>query len=123
MGMELSGGERRLKYATETGTLYGPKGEKLAHCSAMTREEMTIDVNDSKYAAGPYGLRHKTGNVCEWVERELTGERPYDIRGGSWREGSLGRLLNSYREINGPFRRSVYAGFRVGAPAARLEGH
>ena len=103
------GGERKLEHATESGNLVGPDGKKLAHCSVETRERTTIDVNDPRYADGPFGLRHKTGEVWEWVERNPNEKYQYSLRGGSWGYGIPGFLRVVYRLNN--------VGFRVGAPA------
>lgn len=111
------GGEKKLEYATETGTLVGSDGKKLGHCSVGTKEQVTIDVNDSKYADGPFGLRHKTGNVWEWVERNLHEEWPYGLRGGSWNYDFPEYLRVAYRNFLNPDDPDNYVGFRVGAPA------
>ena len=111
------GGERRLEYATETGKLTGPKGRKLAHCSVKTEEQSTIDVNDPRYADGPFGLRHKTGNVWEWVEKNPAEKYPYGLRGGSWYLVNPGDLRVARRDFIYPGLRGDVVGFRVGAPA------
>lgn len=115
------GGERGLEYATKTGKLTGPRGKKLAHCSVRTREEATIDVDDPRYANGPFGLRHKTGNVWEWVERNNKDEfHPYSLRGGSWLFNNSSEILRvDFRYSRDPGPRGGYfgyPGFRVGAP-------
>jgi len=114
------GGEKNLEYATPTGKLFGPDGKKLAHCSVGTEEQSTIDVNDSLYADGPFGLRHKTGNVWEWVERNHNEEYQYGLRGGSWINDSPEILRVAYR-LNGhvPDVRLFDVGFRVGASVPR----
>lgn len=116
------GGEKKLEYATEIGKLVGSDGKKLVHCSVGTNEQTTVDVNDPKYADGPFGLRHKTGNVWEWVERNLHEEWPYGLRGGSWRHGVPEILRAACRLFNDPDIRKHFVGFRVGAPAPERGG-
>lgn len=111
------GGEKKLEYATESEKLVGPDGKKLVHCSVNTEEQTTIDVNDPTYADGPFGLRHKTGNVWEWVERNPNEEYPYGLRGGSWIDGGPVLLRVSYRGNGYPDYRDDDVGFRVGASA------
>jgi formylglycine-generating enzyme required for sulfatase activity len=111
------GGERGLKYATETGKLTGPKGKKLAHCSIGTDEESTIGINDPRYADGPFGLRHKTGNVWEWTERNPNKKYQYGRRGGSWGNADPELLRAAYRSGDNPGNCDDYISFRVGAPA------
>jgi formylglycine-generating enzyme required for sulfatase activity len=117
------GGERNLRYATATGALFGPDGRKLAHfgldqaCGGADRnEETTIDVDDPKYPDGPFGLRHKTGNVEEWVERDFSKEFPYGQQGGSFQLLCPDLRIRDwdYIEDNG---RYYFTGFRVGAAA------
>jgi len=112
------GGERRLKYATETGKLTGPKGKPLAHCSVKLDENATIDVYDSRYPDGPFGLRHKTGNVWEWTENNPYQENPYALRGGSWGCANREYLwVASCKDTFYPEECGDDIGFRVGAPA------
>lgn len=110
------GGGRRLHYATETGNLVDAVGRKLAHCGYGGKEQATIDVDDSKYRDGPFGLRHKTGNVLEWVERDLNEESPYGRRGGSWHTSFLEYLsVDHRRKYMEPDQTNDEVGFRVGA--------
>jgi formylglycine-generating enzyme required for sulfatase activity len=112
------GGEKKLEYATKSGKLVGPDGKKLAHCSVKTGEKTTIDVDDPKYGDGPFGLRHKTGNVWEWAERNHNEEYQYGLRGGSWYDDNPGDLRASFRNyFYGPDDRINSIGFRVGASA------
>lgn len=113
------GGEKKLEYATESGKLVGRGGKKLAHCSVKTTEQRTIDVDDPKYADGPFGLRHKTGNVWEWVERNPNEEYQYGLRGGCWDRENPELLRVDYRDFNMPDRRNGKVGFRVGARIAQ----
>jgi formylglycine-generating enzyme required for sulfatase activity len=106
-----------LEYATETGKLTDPKGRRLAHCSVGTEEQSTIDVNDPRFADGPFGLRYKTGNVWEWVERNHNEEFQYGLRGGSWDFDNPEFLRVACRYDNYPGYRYYFIGFRVGAPA------
>jgi len=109
------GGEKRLEYATESGKLFGPDGKKLAHCSVGTGEHFTIDVNDPKYMDGPFGLRHKTGNSWEWVERNRDEEEEYGLRGGAYSDEHLEYLAVTRRLNNTPHYFVDEIGFRVGA--------
>jgi len=113
------GGERGLEYATETGNLFSPDGRKLAHCSAGARELATIDVDDPRYPDGPFGLRHKTGNVWEWVKRDLREKFEYGLRGGSFFDDLPEALRVAFRFQSYPVAGSTlfhFFGFRVGAP-------
>jgi len=113
------GGERSLEYATETGKLTGPDGRKLAHSSFKTDEIGTMDVNDHEYPDGPFGLRHKTGNVWEWTERNLQEDRPYGLRGGSWYNILPELLRVAFRLDGDPDCRVNFVGFRVIARAVQ----
>ena len=109
------GGERRLQYATESGNLFGTEGRKLIHGSVGMNESTTIEVEDPRYPDGPFGLRHKSGNVSEFVERDLGDEDPYVVRGGSW----IGAHAHIFEVVGrgavGPGTREERFGFRVGA--------
>ncbi len=111
------GGKRGLKYATETGKLFGTDGKKLVHCSVETKEPTTVDVNDPKYTDGPFELRHKTGNVLEWVEWNPDEKGEFGLRGGSWDDDLPEYLQVAYRYDDAPISRGYFIGFRVGAPA------
>ncbi len=98
------GGERHWEYATARGGLFDSDGRKLAHCSARTKETATVDVDDARYLDGPFGLRHKTGNVYEWVEKNFGPSDYFDseyfLRGGSWRCTDESYLRNHYHYIH-----------------------
>jgi formylglycine-generating enzyme required for sulfatase activity len=113
------GGERNLEYGTENGKLFNSEGKKLVHyCSMQGDERTTIDVDDPRYPDGPFGLRHKSGNVWEWVERNHNEDYQYGLRGGSWYYDDLPGLLRvAYRYDVDPDYRGFHFGFRVGASA------
>ncbi|HSA58973.1 MAG TPA: hypothetical protein VLJ37_04740, partial [bacterium] len=105
-----------LTYATESGKLFGRYGRKLVHFG----EKCTIDVDDPQYPDGPFGLRHKTGNVNEWVERNW-GRRKWDqygLRGGCYDDGGM-YLRVAWRGHPFPDICHKGFGFRVGAPVPR----
>lgn len=111
------GGEKNMEYATETGELYFADGRKLAHCSWGSKEERTIDVDDLRYADGPFGLRHKTGNVLEWVEENPYEDNNIGLRGGAWNVDNEDKLRAWFRDDTGCISdRDDAVGFRVGAP-------
>jgi formylglycine-generating enzyme required for sulfatase activity len=114
------GGEKNLKYATATGELLGPDGEKLAHYG----ETSPIDVDDTRYQNGPFGLRHKTGMVREWTEKNSkeNEEDRFGLRGGFYRDKGEA-LLVSNRNSASPTYASSGIGFRVGAPAQKSEAN
>jgi formylglycine-generating enzyme required for sulfatase activity len=96
------------KYATSTGEPYAADGEtKLAHFS----ERDTVDVDHPRYADGPHGLRHMSGNVCEWT---IDPKHPwsFNLRGGSWVDAPHRKVEARYIE-KGHLMGSLVFGFRV----------
>lgn len=89
----------------------------------------TMLVDDPSFPANPFGLRHMTGNVREWVEDCYVydyGAAPADgrlavdrsdcrgrvLRGGSW-SVIPGNLRSAYRDRIAPVVRVSNVGFRV----------
>jgi formylglycine-generating enzyme len=66
------------------------------------------------YTGSPsaYGTFDQAGNVWEWVENEIDGER--GIRGGSWKDYAY-LLSASYRDSDRPAAQYEFLGFRVAA--------
>jgi formylglycine-generating enzyme required for sulfatase activity len=85
----------RKKYGTETGTIFGADGRRLAHIGEYNEGlGTTVSVDDPKYFQRlPFGGVQTVGNVWRWIRWKgqifhLLGESHRDIqrhlRGGSW---------------------------------------
>lgn len=107
------GGERRLKYSTKNGRLADHRGRPLVHSSVKGPTAFPIAVDHPSYPDGPFGLRHKSGNVWEWVEEGAA-------RGGSWSSLGPAALEVGSRVSPARWSRAVSSlcdlGFRVGGP-------
>ncbi|GEM_PF-2438448 len=116
------GGERNLRYATETGDLIGPDGKMLAYCSVDEAQDDTIAVDDSRNSRTPDGIVGMTGNVWEWTDENLRKEHPYVVRGGTRFSNNLGGLRVDYRgfdSVSGD--RYIDFGVRFGAVVPRTQ--
>ncbi len=107
--------DAQWEWSAGKGDLLDSEGGKLAHCSIGRRERKTIEVDDQKYGNGPFGLRHKMGNVSEWVERNPGAKHPYGLRGGSWNDSHPQDLHPDIRKDERPDYHDIRTGFRVGA--------
>ncbi|MFH1236067.1 MAG: SUMF1/EgtB/PvdO family nonheme iron enzyme [Parcubacteria group bacterium] len=106
------------EYGTETGTLFGADGRKLAHIDECNNGRgATVAVDDSRYEQVlPFGVQ-TMGNVWRWIQMNPTFKRsgdcfigPYGLRGGSWgRDPDYGRA--TYRLCGLPDLCNYYIGF------------
>lgn len=92
------------KYPTNDGTL---KCGVNAQCDT----DGTIDVDDKKIPDDPFGFRHLTGNVSEWMINNA-GRGNKRIRGGSWYDRYDWSLLADYRYYGRPVFHHYDLGFR-----------
>lgn len=106
------------QYGTETGTLYGVHGKKLAHIGEYNNGRgTTVAVDDPRYTQElPFDVQ-TTGNVWRWMAFNPKFKQPgnyfsgpYGWRGGSWlNDPGDGRAVIRFNAL--PFVRYDFAGF------------
>lgn len=106
------------EYGTETGTLFGADGRKLAHIDEYNNcRGTTVAVDDPRYEQVlPFGVQ-TTGNVWRWIQMNPAFKisrdcfiGPYGLRGGSWGYNSDGGRA-ACRGFNPPGGRYNNGGF------------